>query len=298
MLFCYFAYGFQPEEYLCFELEGKSMEVRKSFVSDTDHMRYAFSMNDISDIQIFNDKAMTYSLFSPYYHRDIVSIDKQSDYAKFENFVKKHPTFVKKDVFESLGRSVELVDINAVAASKKDYFNSLISKGKVILEEQVVQSEDFSVLNESSVNTVRCITFNTRHVVVAPYYFMKIGRVGSFVDNAGAGGIIVGIDKDTGKLVTDGYDELNRRFETHPDSGIVLKGIQLPDWDQLNAICKEMSAKMQNVKFIGWDLAHTDQGWVVIEGNGMSQLICPQIVFKRGIKKEVEDLMKDVDLIV
>ena len=32
MTFCRFAYGFQPEEYLCFDLENKSMNERQEFI--------------------------------------------------------------------------------------------------------------------------------------------------------------------------------------------------------------------------------------------------------------------------
>ena len=54
---------------------------------------------------------------------------------------------------------------------------------------------------------------------------------------------------------------------------------------------------MPSVKYIGWDFAHTDDGWVIIEGNGRSQMIGPQTVFKRGIKAEVKGFMQDMDLI-
>ena len=52
-----------------------------------------------------------------------------------------------------------------------------------------------------------------------------------------------------------------------------------------------MSITMPTVEYIGWDLAHTDNGWVVIEGNGGGQFIGPQIVWKRGFKNEIEKLI-------
>ena len=106
----------------------------------------------------------------------------------------------------------------------------------------------------------------------------------------------MGIDRETGRFNTDGFDEFDHRYEAHPDSGVVFKGYQLPQWEQMKEICREMSAKMTQVGFIGWDMAHTDEGWVLIEGNGMGQLIGPQTVWKRGLKAELDAMMQDMEL--
>ena len=60
MMFCWFAYGFPPDEYLCYDLEGKSMEERTAFVSDLDRYCYVYRMNSLKGIQIFNNKGKTY----------------------------------------------------------------------------------------------------------------------------------------------------------------------------------------------------------------------------------------------
>ena len=197
-----------------------------------------------------------------------------------------------------MGRSVEYIDTSVNEMTERELFNSLISEGKCLLEERVIQSAPFEALNPSSVNTVRCITYYTRHGVVVPYCFMKIGRAGSFVDNGGAGGILVGIDSKTGCLNTDGFDEFITRYEKHPDSGITFRGYQLPEFENVVELSRKLSAMTPTVKFVGWDFAHTNQGWVVIEGNGMSQLIGPQIVWERGVKAEMEATLKEMDLLI
>lgn len=298
MMFCKYAYGFEPDEYLCYELEGKSGEERRKYVSDLDLMCYVYRMNDRIDFMIFNDKAETYNFFKNFYHREVAAISSESDYPVFEKYVKSHPVFVKKHVFEAMGRSIELVDSEKCGKSIRELFDDYIAGGKFIVEEKVQQSSKMSVFNESSVNTIRCITYNTKKGVVVPYCFMKVGRKGSFVDNGGAGGILVGIDKNTGILNTDGFDEFNTKYVCHPDSEVEFKGYQLPDFEQALEISRKMSAMIPSVRFIGWDLAHTEKGWVVIEGNGMSQLIGPQIVWKYGVKSEVEKIVSDMDLIL
>ena len=296
MLFCRFAYGFQPDEYLCFELENKSMKERRTYVSDLDRYCYVYQLNDLSDIQIFNNKGKTYNRFGQYYKREALYIVGKNDFDKFQTFVKRHPIFVKKAVFEGMGRSVELVEMSKSKKSEERIFLDMITQGPHIIEELVVQNKALAQLNTSSVNTIRCITFNTKNGVVIPYCFMKVGRKGSFVDNGGAGGILIGIDEKKGILNTHGYDEYNREFEIHPDSGVRFMGYQLPEWKQMIEICKRMSSMVPKVNYIGWDMTYTDKGWIVIEGNGMSQLIGPQIVYKRGIKPEIINIVEKINL--
>lgn len=298
LLFYRVGYGFHPEEYVCYELADKNSEERSSYISSKECVRDVFRMNDYRYSHVLNNKGLSYKRFKQYYKRDAVYIQSPDDYAAYSDFIRKHPVFVKKNVFEAMGRSVELIDVNKTEGTDKEVFNKLIQIGPHLLEEKVTQSDVLASLHPSSVNTIRCITFLTRHGIEDPYYFMKIGQAGAFVDNGGAGGILVGIDKETGRLCTNGYDEMNREYTEHPDTKVVFKGYQLPEWEQLKVLCKKISEELSEVKYIGWDMAHTDAGWVVIEGNGAGQMIGPQTVFKRGCKPEVDAFMADMDLIV
>ena len=297
MLFCKIAYGFHPEEYVCYELQDKTPQERRAFLSSRDCFNYARRMNRIAETEIFNNKGLTYQFFEQYFRRDAVYLERESDLDAFLSYVKAHPVFVKKAVRESMGRSVERIDLNALNTDPKTLFTQWMQKGPHILEECIVQSECFRALNASSVNTVRGITFHTQHGIEAPYFFMKIGRSGSFVDNGGAGGILVGIDGQTGCLCTDGFDELNFRYEQHPDSKITFKGYQLPDIEGLKALCVRLSEQLPQVRYIGWDFAHTADGWVVVEGNGSSQIIGPQTTFKTGFRNDIERYMQDMKLL-
>ena len=297
MQFCHFAYGFTPGEYFAFRLEQKPAEQRREFISSRLRMVYRCRMNDILQADRYNDKAKTYALFKPYYRREAVVIETPKDYPAFEAFVDAHPVFVKKAVFEAQGNSVELVDIGKWN-DRRQLFDKLIAVGKHILEERIVQSPQMAVFNESSVNTVRAITFNTRNGIVVPYCIVRTGAPGAFVDNAGAGGVEARIDFDTGEIVTDGYDEMGGVFANHPASRTPMKGHRLPDWDQLKALVNELPRKTPMIKFIGWDLAHTRNGWVVVEGNENCFIVAQQMIQDRGMRSVFEDIMKDMDLII
>lgn len=297
ILFCFFAYGFNPDEYLSYGLKAANREERLSYISSRDTSIIVYSLNDIVNIDLFYDKWKTYERFAEYYQRSAMLIDKESDYAAFSQFVQSYPRFVKKEVRLSKGQSVALVD----ASETNDHsalFAELLEGGRTILEEPIIQSDSMSKLNETSVNTVRCITLKTNEDVEVLYTFLKVGRKGSFVDNGGAGGLLVGIDKETGMLITDARDEFANAYPSHPDHGYDFKGLKLPEWDGLIELTKSISAGISGVSYIGWDFAHTEHGWIVVEGNGGSQLIGPQIVFQEGIKQHFLDVAESAEAVI
>ena len=53
-------------------------------------------------------------------------------------------------------------------------------------------------------------------------------------------------------------------------------------------MCKTMSEEMPTVRMIGWDMAYTDRGWIVIEGNALTEVIGPQSTWLQGIRADVE----------
>lgn len=296
MLFCYFAYGFTPVEYFSFSLEGKDRIFRESFLSDRQRVLYRLKMNHTISAWIFEDKMKTYELYHDYYYRDAISIEKPDDFIKFQEYIHKHPIFVKKEVKLSLGQSVGLVDSAKSNLTEKELFDSLIKHGKTILEEKIEQSKELAAFNTSSVNTVRVVSFYTKHGVKVPFCTLRTGRPGAFVDNGGAGGIQAGIDYNTGVVYSDGFDELGGIYAIHPGSNTAFKGYRLPDWQDLQKLIVELAEKVPKIKYIGWDMAHTKNGWVMVEGNECCQVIAKQMIDGRGIKKDFQEMMADMEL--
>lgn len=298
MMFCRLAYGFIPSEYVSFELENKTPSERKEYVSDIDMNVFGYSVNDITVLQSILDKGDSYYRFKDYFKRDAIVIEKAKDFSAFHVFVKKHPVFVKKVVFSSMGRGIELVDIKKKQKSEREYFEELIRSGKYLLEECVIQGAEMEKFNPSSVNTVRCFTFKTDCGIEVPWSFMRTGRNGSFVDNGGSGGLVIGIDPKTGRVSTDGYDEYNDSYKKHPDTGIVFVGSKIPAWDDLISLCTTAAAKVEGIGYLAWDLAFTEDGWIVIEVNEVGQFIGPQMTMKKGIKAELEEYSKRMTKVI
>lgn len=295
--FCWFAYGFIIYEYVFLDFAGinNTPEKRRTFVSDAERIVFRFCANDFTDTS-YADKIRAYEILNQFYKREMLIVRNKSDYDAFMDFVKRHPNFVLKESTGSRGNGVKLVNTSTLQVEIA--FKAIIKRGGALLEEVIEQSEKFASFNSASVNTVRLFTFNTRHGVIVPFGFFRTGRKGSFVDNCAAGGVFATIDTKRGVLTSKGCTEFGERFDSHPDSGIVMYGFQLPDWDEAIRLCKKMALIRPNLKYLAWDLAYSNKnGWDLVEVNTSGQLMM-QAGNLLGIKHEMSKIIQDMDLLI
>jgi len=281
-------YGSSITEYYLFDLPNHTIEEVENFVFNKTRKVYLRYLN--TDIRkVTKNKYDTYKYYKEYFKREVELIDENS-YDKYEDFIKKHPVFVKKPTSSSLGNGVELIDSNK--ENKKELFDKLIEEnGKFIMEEKIEQGKEMKKLNSSSVNTIRVVPFMKDGKCIIHLPFMKVGQNGSFVDNGGAGGILVLLDAESGVAITDGVDENLKRYKLHPNSKIKFKGFKVPKWDELKSIAEKLVDVYPQGRYIGYDFAYSTNGWVVVEANGQTQFIGQQMTTNKGVRKELEELI-------
>jgi acylphosphatase len=161
-------------------------------------------------------------------------------------------------------------DGSVEAMSETDLLNHLKDDKGFLVQEIVVQSDDYAVFSPSSLNTVRCLTFLGRSgepEVAAVSLRMGDGR--SVVDNDG---IYCGVDMKTHCLLGPGLTDDDdgwavQVFERHPVSDVTLPGYKLNRLDDIFATCKLAHRALGGPMTIGWDVAMTDAGPCIMEGN-------------------------------
>lgn len=145
-------------------------------------------------------------------------------------------------------------------------------------------------LHPQSVNTVRISTLKIGGKIHIIHPFFRVGRGEDVVDNAAKGGIFGVIDKETG-IVTRACDELGNRYVVHPDTKKPIVGFSIPQWEVAVDLSLKLAKVVPESVFTGWDLALTDKGWVMVEGNSRGQFICFQMATQNGFRKELEGLL-------
>ena len=139
-----------------------------------------------------------------------------------------------------------------------------------MIQEYIFQHEKLNKFNSSSLNTIRIVTTRHNEDVHVLSAMLRIGVGGCVVDNLSSGGIGVGINSQTGKLKKYGcyYSKFNKKARLkHPVSKIKYEGYQLPCWQEVLKLVKDAHEIFYKLPTIGWDVAITRNGPIIIELN-------------------------------
>lgn len=278
-------YHIIPEEYEMYDFENKKHSDRLAYLSDADRWMLCDLVMGMDTYYTLRDKWVFYQMMKEYYKRKVFKFDSETTKESLDEFVRSISSVFCKPLTGTFGAGAFRVD---TGNDKASLFERLQALGDSwILEETIVQSPEMSVWNESSVNTVRIPSFRHGEECDILLPFMRTGRNGAVVDNAGSGGVFAVINERSGVVETDGVDEKTNVYIVHPDSGIRYKGFQLPDWNQLLSISKSIHLSLpKEFVYVGFDFAHTENGWLLIEGN-WGQMV-GQIATQKGIRSQFE----------
>jgi len=286
MVYSLHRFGCMFDEYFAFRFEFLNTAGRESFITDKIRWDYYDRMNKRENYSLFNDKWKTYELFREFYKRNVIEISCDDDIKTFSDFFNQNDKMMVKPKSGSGGRGIFLL-------KKEDYssieeaFAAIRAVGDAVVEELIVQAPEMAALNPGSVNTIRVPTVKTCEGVVIFHPFLRCGCGDSVVDNATSGGILAEIDPETGIVITKGANERGDFFIRHPATGTVFLGFQIPHWEEAVSLVNRLALVVPSNHYIGWDLALTNDGWVMVEGNPRGQFVS-QYASQTGIRKELE----------
>lgn len=265
--------------YCLYGLDVKGMNDPKDYV---DYMRFAHERDDgnylggkTSQIVMLRDKL----LFS--YFADACSIPVPETFAAIDN-----GSLLVDGKYDSDWSKIEnetdyfCKAVNGECASFvkhiADYedlctYRQTLNNGVYILQRRVQQHEIMQQFNPYAINTIRIVTAKKGSEV---YVFSAVLRLGTeatgYVDNFKQGGLAVGIKED-GTLKKYGYYKpgysKNPKTDRHPDSNILFEGFQIPYYSEVVELVIRAHGHLNHVQTIGWDVAISPEGPVIVEGN-------------------------------
>jgi hypothetical protein len=163
--------------------------------------------------------------------------------------------------------------------------------GRFLFQQRIDQHPLMNRLNASSVNTMRLISFCDGAGATVLHGVLRIGVPPSNVDNWAAGGLIVGIDLERGELRGDGFFRpgAGGRTPVHPSGGVRFDGFRLPHFAEAMAMVKRLHEYLPNIHSIGWDVALSADGPVIVEGNDDWDAGC-LMVLEQGFRQAFLEL--------
>ena len=289
--------GCAYKEYLIYKFYDLDEDVQKDVFKICDSKKIA-EKYDVNNkfITMLCNKELTNSCFSKYMKRPWC-VNTKISMDTFIELFSNSERIIYKPLDGNRGRGVEAFDISEENAQEVYEMISGFPEG--VVEQYVVQHHELSDLAPSSVNTVRIVSVSSetqpvtndgKHMDIA-YAALRIGGGESIVDNFHSGGMVAAIDPENGKLVTDAADMQGNVFSRHPLTGKTIKGFTVPFFSEAVDMVKQAYQESHIEGYIGWDIAITETGPVLIEINlrpGAVLLSMPYISEKKGMKKVME----------
>ena len=138
------------------------------------------------------------------------------------------------------------------------------------LQETVCQHSFMKMLCSTSVNTMRLCLYrsvsNEEPIVTAS--IIRIGKDGSFVDNAHAGGMFIGVDVSTGEMGKYVIDQYGNKQETWNGIDYSKNTYIVPNWNDVISFAKYIGTRIHHHRLIALDIALDENGKpILIEYN-------------------------------
>ena len=255
---CFLLLGCAPDDYYQFSFPGKSWKERSSFLTYRRNHRMIKKYNP-RELEGLLHKDAFDARFSEYIGRECCSLDRETGDIRLKEFLKRHQRAFMKQKNSACGRGAFILTEGEYLSGSYPAFDF----NDYVAEECIVQHPDLARLNPYAVNSIRVLTFHN----VILQAGLKVGVGTAVVDNVHAGSLYGNIDLETGKTNAPFRNTDLDSFTTHPSTGESLVGFQIPHWEQVKSVVVKIAKALPEIPYIGWDVAVTEKGVCIIEGN-------------------------------
>lgn len=276
---CVFRYGMALSDYLNYELYKRTSAQRKAYVSTRTENKFYELVSPSAYKKRFTIKQNFMREFRDYTRRDCV-VPGEDSFERVCAFLDENAQFMAKPYDGLGGQGVEKVT-SADITDRKAYYDQCV-EGRIFLEQLVRQHPDMNVLCPASVNTMRIMTFNDHGKSEILWMGLRVGNGVNAVDNFHAKGMGVAIDMKTGKLQGNAIDKDCNVYKVHPTTGVAFDGFQIPNFQEAVELVLKGALESDKILVIGWDVALSENGPVVIEANRRPGFDLVQVLDQRG----------------
>ena len=286
-------YGAGYTDYFRGDFIHLTREEKKTWATARRFYRLNAYLNDERYSVILEDKLIFNEMFHEYLGRGFISLRKSTPEDLRRFLQGKDVVFAKANTGEG-GHGIkklvvsEITDVDAL-------YRELCAKGQYLVEEAIVQSDDLNEINPCVVNSFRIVTLykNTGAKVISNA--MRINQDDSDVIGC-TNDLYFSLGED-GRINSNVIDDYANVYETHPMTGKRFSEVCIKDVKKAFEMCEEAASRIPQVRYIGWDVAFSDKGPVLVEGNeypGYGILQFYQLKGSRtGHLKEVADFLGD-----
>lgn len=273
MVISMFRYGVGYLDYMTFGYAFIKKDKRLTYMNMDDNIAMVRRLNTREAYDVFDDKAVFYRTFKDLLGRPYV--DLRDGFEGFAAFCEGRDNFFAKEPVSFGGLGVKKVTLGE--RDIREVYAELMEEKLFLAEETIVQHPEMNKLCSRSVNTIRVCTVlsdnGNPHVV---YVLIRIGSGNNDVDNVSSGGMYT-LLSDDGVITHPAFcDKTVTYYTAHPANGFELIGFKVPFFNEAVELCRKAALVEPRMRYIGWDIAITEQGPVIVEGNNLPGYDMPQ----------------------
>lgn len=271
---CKFKYGTALSDYLLFNfMEFRDPKMREEYIFAKGWMQLVHNLNPPNDTPGFiTDKVLAYKRFKKYFYRDVLVIADSSD-DDICAFCDKHSTFYAKRALSYAGRDVEKIKVDP---DDIDQAITYVRERYDMLEEEIVQHPLLDTVSPSAVASFRFTVLKYQGRILILPLSVRIALWDDVdIIKMGQSSSCVAIDEE-GRFISPAVvnDSLfdpafETRYDHHPLTGVAISdgSFQVPFFKEMVDMVMEITEGEDEYGHIGWDIAVSDKGPCVIEGN-------------------------------
>jgi hypothetical protein len=288
-------HGFYAQNAFLYEFDKYGFD---AYVSDLDRAMRLERINDPTQRAILNDKlvaflflravrAPTPTLFGFANGDRPVFFDEAGSTGGIEELLAREEKLVVKprggsggSRFALLERDGDRLLMNGEPTA--DLGESL--RGRMVISQFIEQHRYASEIYPHTTNTMRLLVLrdaDTREPFLAAATHRFGTRLSAPVDNVGKGGYAAEVDVETGvmgplaSLPRVHFSEPGpvKWLDEHPETGARVAGTAVPGWSHIVEEILRATRTLEGLKCVGWDVAVTQEGAMIIEGNNRPDVV-------------------------
>jgi hypothetical protein len=288
VVYSVFKYNISLSDYFHFRFYLLNMEKRFEWAGTGFLYEYQLKMNPRGSREILEDKIAFNERFNSLIKRNYASLQSLIQGVESEDKILVNQTgkVVLKNAHGQAGKQVGILECKDLDSAK---LISIMKSGKYdLVEEYVEQHREMMRLSPSGLNTVRIITQSVEGEIEVLAARLRIS-INSPVDNLAAGNAAAPVDLTSGVVTGPAVfsDITKKNINFHPVTGVEIPGFRIPFWNEILDIAIKAATMTPENRSVGWDIAITDDGVLLIEGNHNWCKLLWQLPVKKGLKEEL-----------
>ena len=238
-------------------------EQKDTFVTSKSFYQIIKYLNDNAYYIALDDKLIFNEFFRGYLGRAFLNL-READADDLAAFLEGRETVFAKDPTGFGGHGVEKIDVSAVTDPEALY-RQLAERGQFLVEEAIEQCDELNQINPTVVNSFRVVTL---------YKDGEAHLVGNALRVNQEADAVVGCSNDLyfslgedGRIDSNVIDDWGNVYEEHPLTGRRFADVRIPGVAEAFEMCRRAALKIPQVRYVGWDIAFSKDGPVMVEGN-------------------------------